>query len=166
MLINPARFLGRILGGFQGPLANTKPRKRAPECHYRWLSRPFNTFHQNSIILQKGPPKNRKTKFFYQIDIADSENRTPDFKFRPGFSEKIERFNLDALSVPEALETTIRSLSVRSVVLAHRVFERNAKVAHPGSRIRDPDPGSGIPDRGIQDAALELRREKVDVLER
>ena len=65
-------------------------------------------------------------------------------------SENSFRFNLDALSVPEALETTIRSLSARSVVLARRLSGRNFKIASeipdPGSVI--PDPGSRIPDPG------------------
>ena len=38
--------------------------------------------------------------------------------------QNLFRFNLDAMSVPEALETTIRSLSVRSVVLARPLFQR------------------------------------------
>ena len=56
--------------------------------------------------------------------------------------------NLDALSVPETLETTIRSLSARSVDLARPLFSgRNPKVPY----IRDPgaprDPGDpGPPD--------------------
>ena len=59
-------------------------------------------------------------------------------------------FKLDALSVPEALETTIRSLSARSLILAHRLLRtgRNPKAVYPGSRTRIRDPGSRIRNPG------------------
>ena len=46
---------------------------------------------------------------------------------RAGHNSKVKNvfcFKLDAKSVPEALATTIRSLSARSVVLARPLFQR------------------------------------------
>ena len=50
--------------------------------------------------------------------------------------KKLFRLNLDALSVPEALETTIRSLSVRSVDLVRPHFQQ----AQNRRKLRMPQP--------------------------
>ena len=45
----------RFLGGFQCPVANANPLKRSPQSYYRWLSRPFTTFHHHSKLCQSMP---------------------------------------------------------------------------------------------------------------
>ena len=58
----------------------------------------------------------------YQYLLFAHQSGAPDRHTRAahqsGGSENLFRFNLDAMSVPEALETTIRSLPARSIVLA------------------------------------------------
>ena len=76
------------------------------------------------VTLYQGPPKPgdsipaASSRPPRGLPAAESRVARP-----PVGNKKSEPFNLDALSVPEALETTIRSLSARSVVLARPHFQ-------------------------------------------